>query len=243
MSKRSKAAAQDLGTEERIRRAALKEFAEKGLSGARVDRIAQEADVNIRMIYYFFGSKEGLLEAVLSEIFNRRKAELPSSYDSVADLLTSYFDGYAEDSQRVRLLQWEALQTPLPEGVAKLTNFKDRREVVRQRIDAIAELQQRGVVPDRFDPKLLYLMFVALSIYPMTFPQSTFIATGEHVGSESFKRRYRDFLRELAETLFSPSAQPAASSSASKRSNGAAATGRARKQTSRRKRTPAQPRS
>jgi AcrR family transcriptional regulator len=242
MSKKSKAASQELGTEERILRAALKEFAEKGLSGARVDRIAQEADVNIRMIYYFFGSKEGLLEAVLSEIFNRRKAELPSTYDSVAELLTAYFDGYAEDSQRVRLLQWEALQTPLPEGVSRLTNFKDRREVVRERIAAIAELQQRGVVPDRFDPKLLYLMFVALSIYPMTFPQSTFIATGEHAGSEAFKRRYRDFLRELAQTLFSSGVASEASGPRASQARGNAAQG-SRKDAARKKKTPAQPRS
>jgi TetR/AcrR family transcriptional regulator len=204
MPKKRKVAASksELGTEERIRLAALKEFAEKGLSGARVDQIAQEANVNIRMIYYFFGSKDGLLEAVLSEIFHRRKAQLAASYDSAADLLTSYFEGYAEDSQRVRLLQWEALQTPLPAGLPKLTNFADRQDVVRQRIAAIADLQKRGIIPDQFDPKFLYLMFVALSIYPMTFPQSTFIATGEHAGSDEFKRRYRDFLRQLAGTLF-----------------------------------------
>lgn len=202
MAKKRKAAAEELGTEERIRSAALKEFAEKGLSGARVDRIAQRADVNIRMIYYFFGSKEGLLEAVLSEIFIRRKAQLVDAYDSASELLTSYFDGYAEDSQRVRLLQWEALQTSLPGGAAQLTDFAGRKEVVRQRIASIADLQQRGVIPDHFDPQLLYLLFVALAIYPMTFPQSAFIVTGEHAGSEGFKRRYRDFLRQLGDTLF-----------------------------------------
>jgi TetR/AcrR family transcriptional regulator len=210
--KRKAAAAQELGTEERIRLAALKEFAEKGLSGARVDHIAQEADVNIRMIYYFFGSKEGLLEAVLSEIFIKRKAQFTQSYDNPADLLAAYFDGYAEDSQRVRLLQWEALQTPLPAGVDKLTNFTDRQEVVRRRIASIADLQKRGIIPGHFDPKFLYLMFVALSIYPMTFPQSTFIATGEHAGGEDFKRRYRDFLRQLGAALFpKAAAKPARS--------------------------------
>lgn len=214
--KRKVAATRELGTEDRIRLAALKEFAEKGLSGARVDRIAEEANVNIRMIYYFFGSKEGLLEAVLSDIFIRRKAQLVAAYDNVSDLLASYFDGYAEDSQRVRLLQWEALQTPLPAGVAKLTNFSDRREVVRKRIASIADLQNRGVVPDQFDPKFLYLMFVALSIYPMTFPQSTFIATGEHVGGDGFKRRYRDFLRQLGDTLFTAKVAPARGKRAAK---------------------------
>ena len=190
------------GTQERIRLAALREFSEQGLSGARVERIARAANVNIRMIYYFFGSKKGLLEDVLRGIFNQRRAQLVSRYDTVADLLESYFDGYAEDSQRVRLLQWEALQTPLPQGAARLTNFDDRRVVIDERIASIRDLQKRGIIPAGLDPQLLYLMFVALSIYPMTFPQSVFIATGEHAAGKDFKKKYRDALRHLAEVLF-----------------------------------------
>lgn len=189
------------GTRERIRRAALHEFSQQGLSGARVERIAQQADVNIRMIYYFFGSKKGLLEDVLSSIFMQRRAQLVSRYDNVADLLESYFDGYAEDVQRVRLLQWEALQTKLPQGAAQLTNFADRQQVIDERIASIRDLQSRGIIPPGLDPKMLYLMFVALAIYPMTFPQSIFIATGEHAAGRDFKKKYREALRQFATAM------------------------------------------
>lgn len=202
MARKKSAELQEQGTEERIRRAAMHEFSEQGLSGARVERIARAADVNIRMIYYFFGSKKGLLEAVLREIFMQRRAQLVSRYDNVADLLASYFDGYAEDSQRVRLLQWEALQTRLPEAASQLTNFADRQTVIDERIACILDLQKRGIVPANLEPKLLYLMFVALAIYPMTFPQSVFIATGEHATGKDFKKKYRESLRQLANTLF-----------------------------------------
>jgi TetR/AcrR family transcriptional regulator len=194
MAKKKRAEVQvQQGTQERIRRAAMREFSEQGLSGARVERIARAANVNIRMIYYFFGSKKGLLEDVLREIFMQRRAQLVSRYDNVADLLASYFDGYAEDSQRVRLLQWEALQTRLPDGASQLTNFSERQTVIDERIGSILDLQKRGIVPASLDPKLLYLMFVALAIYPMTFPQSVFIATGEHSAGKDFKKKYRDY--------------------------------------------------
>lgn len=191
-------------TQERIHEAARKEFSSKGLSGARVAAIAKSAKVNIRMIYYFFGSKAKLLEAVLSRIFQRRQAQLLYHYDSVGDLLTAYFDSYSEDPESVRLLQWEALQTPLNAG-SRLTNFDDRQEVITRRIDAIAELQAKGDIPSELDPKLLYLAFVALSIYPMAFPQTVFIATGDRPASADFKDDYRETLRTIGDQLF-PSA-------------------------------------
>src|SRR5688572_21546863 len=49
--------------------AATREFSEKGLSGARVDSIAERTKINKRMIYYYFGSKEGLYRAVLERSY------------------------------------------------------------------------------------------------------------------------------------------------------------------------------
>lgn len=84
-------------TEERILKAALEEFGESGLSGARVDRIAERAGVNKAMIYYHFSSKEVLYERVIknntSMIFTRLKEAASESDDPVAklqSLLTNY---------------------------------------------------------------------------------------------------------------------------------------------------------
>ena len=48
---------------------ATREFAEKGLSGARVDAIAARTRTSKRMIYYYFGGKEGLYITVLEEAY------------------------------------------------------------------------------------------------------------------------------------------------------------------------------
>jgi AcrR family transcriptional regulator len=56
-------------TRQEILAAAREEFAEHGLSGARVDAIAARTNTVKRMIYYYFGSKEGLYLAVLEEAY------------------------------------------------------------------------------------------------------------------------------------------------------------------------------
>src|SRR5687768_14923791 len=50
---------------------ATREFADKGLSSARIDEIAAATRTSKRMIYYYFGSKEGLYVAVLEEAYSR----------------------------------------------------------------------------------------------------------------------------------------------------------------------------
>ena len=58
-----------------ILEAATAEFAEFGLGGARVDRIAERAGVNKRLIYYYFGSKEDLFRAVLERAYEGIRSE------------------------------------------------------------------------------------------------------------------------------------------------------------------------
>jgi AcrR family transcriptional regulator len=53
---------------------ATREFADKGLSGARIDVIAEAMRTSKRMIYYYFGSKEGLYLKVLEESYRRMRA-------------------------------------------------------------------------------------------------------------------------------------------------------------------------
>lgn len=62
-------------TREAILAAAQKEFAAKGLSGGRVDEIARRAGANKRMIYHYFGSKDGLYLAALERVYEGRRGE------------------------------------------------------------------------------------------------------------------------------------------------------------------------
>ena len=50
------------------------------------------------------------------------------------------------------------------------------------------------------DPKLLYLAFVALATYPLSFPPAVYVTTGADALSDPFRRRYRKFLQALAKS-------------------------------------------
>src|SRR5436190_455284 len=61
---------------DRILLAAAGEFATRGFAGARVDRIARLARVNKAMLYYHFGSKQGLYDALLRRTFSEAAARI-----------------------------------------------------------------------------------------------------------------------------------------------------------------------
>src|SRR5215204_2458481 len=67
---------------DRILAAAALEFSERGYAGARVDRIARRARVNKAMLYYHFGSKQGLYRTILRQTFGAIASELDTIVSS-----------------------------------------------------------------------------------------------------------------------------------------------------------------
>src|SRR5882724_12297143 len=97
-------------TRERILSAALAEFAAKGFAGARVDLIARRAAINKRMLYHYFGDKEGLFRAVLRRKIAERQAWNAATPEQPAEYLPLLFDLACKDAHWIRLFEWEALR-------------------------------------------------------------------------------------------------------------------------------------
>ena len=57
-------------TKQRLLQAATDEFAAHGIAGARVDRLADTAQANKQLIYAYFGSKDGLFDAALTDSYS-----------------------------------------------------------------------------------------------------------------------------------------------------------------------------
>ncbi|VTM87945.1 Rut operon repressor [Raoultella ornithinolytica] len=73
-----------VATQNRILKAAKREFAQKGLGGARIDVVAEKAKSNKRMIYHYFGSKEQLFQKVVEDSYlDIRAAEKKLNLDSL----------------------------------------------------------------------------------------------------------------------------------------------------------------
>ena len=58
-------------TKQKILNAALKEFSSLGYSGARMDKIAQRAEINKAMLFYYFSSKDNLYQEVLKQVLKK----------------------------------------------------------------------------------------------------------------------------------------------------------------------------
>ena len=71
-------------TRAKILQAALTEFSERGLPEASTDAIAERCGVNKRMIYYYFGSKEGLYLSALESVFENWSRSRTRSRSSIS---------------------------------------------------------------------------------------------------------------------------------------------------------------
>src|SRR5438876_6066224 len=117
-------------TQDRILKAAFREFAAKGFAGARVDGIARRAAVNKRMLYHYFGDKAGLFREVLRRKIAERQAWGVATPDEPSESLPYWFDLACNDADWIRLLEWEALQLL----DKRLIDEKKRREAATQAV-------------------------------------------------------------------------------------------------------------
>lgn len=100
-------------TKELLLAAATAEFSDKGLAGARVDRIAAAAGVNKERIYQYFGKKDELFDAVLAAEMVRVMTEVPITGNGPAafgEYAGRLFDRHTTDGVLPRLLFWEGLE-------------------------------------------------------------------------------------------------------------------------------------
>lgn len=181
-------------TQQRILEAALQEFAAKGFAGARVDVIARRARINKRMLYHYFGDKEGLFREVLRRKIAERSAWLANAPEDPAERLPAWFQLACRDREWVQLLEWEALHW----GDTKVIDEERRVEIVGQAVERVRQQQAKGLIDPELDAGQLLLSMMALTAYPLAFPQMVRFATGLCVTDEAFQKQRETFLRKFA---------------------------------------------
>jgi AcrR family transcriptional regulator len=168
-------------TEERLRdadrsqntilAAARDEFAEFGLGGARMDRIAERAGLNKRLIYYYFEDKEKLFQAVLEQTYldireEERKLNLLGlkPAEAVRRLVEFTWDYYLEHPEFLTLLNSANLHR-----ARHLAESDRAREMNSPLIAMLAEIIERGQREGSFrggiDPVQLYVSIAGLSYF------------------------------------------------------------------------------
>jgi AcrR family transcriptional regulator len=161
-------------TREEILDAATEEFADKGLSGARVDKIADRTSTSKRMIYYYFGSKDALYRAVLEREYIRiRQVEAAIGSDrlpptkALAELVRKSFDSHVERPNFIRLVMSENIH-----HAEHLKHVSGLRGLNKKMIASLGAIIDRGVQAKAFrggiDPLDLHINITALCFYTVS---------------------------------------------------------------------------
>lgn len=185
------------GTRQNILEIASEEFALNGLSGARIDEIAARTRSSKRMIYYYFGDKEGLYLSALENAYREvREGEakvdiegLPP-VEALSRLVEFTFDHHHQHEEFIRMVMIENIHHG---------QFLERSEVIRElnvtAIDHIARIYARGVAEGVFregiDPVELHWQVSALCFFNVSNRATFSKIFGRDFGTEEQLARLR----------------------------------------------------
>ncbi len=151
--------------------AARDEFAQHGLGGARVDSIAQRADVNKRLIYYYFKSKDDLFLAVLEQAYADIRAaenklnlrEMPPT-QAIQRLTQFTWEYYIAHPEFLTLLNSENLHQG--RHLAMSSRVRDTNSPLIQTLAEILERgRQEGLFRGGVDPIQLYVSIAGMAYF------------------------------------------------------------------------------
>ncbi|AMT73319.1 TetR family transcriptional regulator [Mycobacteroides immunogenum] len=174
--------------------AARAEFAQYGLAGARIDRIAKEANASKERLYAHFGDKESLFNQVVLADAGEMFGAIELLPDDVAGFVGQIFDMVRERPDHIRMVDWarlERVRLNLPDG--------DSVHFVEKMRGALREAQARGLVDERWDPADLLTMLFGLGLSWVQSPDPSADTTNKKV----IARRRADAV-EAARRIIAP---------------------------------------
>jgi TetR/AcrR family transcriptional regulator len=175
--------------------AAQDEFAAKGLFGGRVNTIARRAGANKRMIYHYFGSKDGLYLAALERVYeglrgSERKLNLDHLEPALAikRLIEFNFDYSRRHPELISLINSENLHR-----ARHLARSKKVRELHSTFVQLIGDILRRGVAKGVFRPGLdpvdVYITIAAVGYFYLSNNWTLSAIFGRDLGTPAANRR------------------------------------------------------
>ncbi len=188
-------------TEEKILEAAKTVFVSKGMDGARMQEIADEAGINKALLHYYFRTKERLFEAIFTEIIKfafPRLTQIIQSDVGMVSKIEQVIDAYMAVLIKHPFVPGFIMKelNRDPTGLLKLVlKFKLNPQVV---FDQIQEAMDRGEII-RMKPQHLVVNVVSMCIFPFVArPVLNFIVFKEDPGTlEAFYAERADIIKQF----------------------------------------------
>jgi AcrR family transcriptional regulator len=180
-------------TSKRILDAAAGEFAERGIAGARVDRIIAAAQTNKAQLYGYFGSKDGLFDAVIADRASQLLSVIPFDANDLPGWAVAIYDENLRHPDLVRLIAWLRLER---RSVGRLSDASDDE----QKLAAITAAQATGRLRPG-DPASLFALVLAMAC--TWSPASAFYAATADEPASAHEAR-RALLRDCVQRAVTP---------------------------------------
>jgi AcrR family transcriptional regulator len=204
LTKKKKIDTQD--TRELLLKAASKLFAEKGFEAVTTRNLAEAADVNIAMIAYYFGSKDGLFKAMIEERFPKTVTKLRSiqkqegtAWDKISAIIDLYVERIAGDGSFHKVVFRElTLEHRTEHRELILSGIEQNWKII---ISYIEEGQESGLFKSDIDPEFTIASMFGTMFQLINMPSWTSRLTGEtdekYINTEGFKNRLRTHLKTM----------------------------------------------
>ena len=186
-------------TSKRIFDAAVVEFAAEGIAGARVDRIAANADSNKALIYSYFGNKEQLFATVLQSRLTDLAEAVELDPANVHEYVGDLFDFMTSNPDVLRLVQHETCHFPL----ADVPHRAERKAHYDDKVSSVNGAQQLGAVDASLEPSFVVMTLISLVSWFVAAPQITDMVVG-NADDAALRARYRAHLVEMSRRMLSP---------------------------------------
>ena len=191
-----------LATQASILRAATKVFAKYGFAGGSVEKISSAAKSYDRMIYYYFGSKEGLFIAVLEAMYQRMAdAEMQLTLDvgqpaeAMTQIIAFVLGYYRKHPEFVTLLNTENLHKG--QHIAKSSKAHEYSSTA---IDLIESVLASGVALGQFRAGIrgrdVYLLIAAAGYFYMSNRHTLGAFLGETLDTPDAVAHWQQFVPE-----------------------------------------------
>lgn len=201
------------GVQSNILAVATAEFAANGLSGARIDEIAAKTRTSKRMIYYYFGDKDGLYRRVLEEAYRKvREGERQLDLDhlppveALTRLVEFTFDHHSSNPDFIRLVMIENIHHGAYLAQSDLIGSLNAGAI--EKLETICRRgKQEGLFREDIEPLELHWQISALSFFNVSNSATFSRIFGDHLysasGQETLRRHVVDMVLRfvLGETV------------------------------------------
>jgi AcrR family transcriptional regulator len=192
-------ARQKRSSKEAILEAGSYVFAQRGLSGARVEDIVQRSGVNVRMLYHHFGSKEGLYSEVVSRLLNvqtlaSERGEFECCVNWLRHQHSKLIRFLSDSPDSLAMLTWELAEQR--SGAAENLGAKI---IIPMLADPIAAVLNEGMANSTKKPEVLAAMMVHQAAYALRLASAGPIAelkekTTDQIADELWEQASKEIL-------------------------------------------------